>query len=347
MKRAVFLVATAAWVVSFGFTVLRAKNPQTANPTIPSNSQYAAIVKQYCVTCHNDRLKTADLSLEKLDLADVAAAGETWEKVIRKLRRGAMPPAGARRPDKTTYEGLTAFLETALDRAAVTHPDPGRPLPHRLNRAEYANAIRDLLTLDVGDVAALLPADDSAYGFDNIAEALGASSVLLERYVTAAGRISALAVGDPDVSPGSETFVLRQDYSQDQHVEGQPFGTVGGVMAQYTFPLDAEYELSASLMRTNVDATRGVEDPRQVEFTVDGERVFLAAIGGSTVGLPGQEIEANRPKLSRSDAIDAQLKVRVKVKAGPRDVTAAFLEESVFGHAGAKGRRDVFRGVQV
>ena len=186
-----------------------------------------------------------------------------------------------------------------------------------------------LLTLDVGDVAALLPADDSAYGFDNIAEALGASSVLLERYVTAAGRISALAVGDPDVAPGSETFVLRQDYSQDQHVEGQPFGTVGGVMAHYTFPLDAEYELSASLMRTNVDATRGVEDPRQVEFTVDGERVFLAAIGGSIVGLPGQDAAANRPKLSRSDAIDAQLKVRVKVKAGPRAVGVGFLQRSL------------------
>ncbi|MEP7305595.1 MAG: DUF1592 domain-containing protein [Acidobacteriota bacterium] len=329
MKRTVFLVATVLWVVSFGFTVLRAKNPQTGTPTVSSDPQYAAVVKQYCVTCHNDRLKTADLSLEKLDVADVAAAGETWEKVIRKLRRGAMPPAGARRPAQTTYEGLTAFLETALDRAAVSHPNPGRPLPHRLNRAEYANAVRDLLTLDVGDVAALLPADDSAYGFDNIAEALGASSVLLERYVTAAGRISALAVGDPDVAPGSETFVLRQDYSQDQHVEGQPFGTVGGVLAQYTFPLDAEYELSASLMRTNVDATRGVEDPRQVEFTVDGERVFLAAIGGSTVGLPGQDTEANRPKLSRSDAIDAQLRVRVKVKAGPRAVGVDFLQRSL------------------
>ena len=330
MKQAVFVVAMALWIASAGFTALSAKNPQTIGTSaVDSNAQYAAVVKQYCVTCHNDRLKTADLSLEKLDVANAAAAGETWEKVIRKLRRGAMPPEGARRPDKATYEGLTAFLETSLDRAAVSHPNPGRPLPHRLNRAEYANAIKDLLALDVGDVAALLPADDSAYGFDNIAEALGASSVLLERYVTAAGRISALAVGDPDVAPGSETFVLRQDYSQDQHVEGQPFGTVGGVLANFTFPLDAEYELSASLMRTNVDATRGVEDPRQVEFTVDGERMFLAAIGGSIVGLPGQDAATNRPKLSRSDAIDAQLKVRVKVKAGPRAVGVGFMQRSL------------------
>jgi hypothetical protein len=334
MGRSLFIIAIGMWVASAGFAVLRASSPQTpATLPVPPDAQYGAVVKQYCVTCHNERLKTADLSLEKLDVANVAEGGEVWEKVIRKLRRGAMPPEGARRPDKATSDGLIAWLETGLDRAAASHPNPGRPLPHRLNRAEYANAVRDLLALDVGDVAALLPADDSAYGFDNIAEALGASSVLLERYVTAAGRISALAVGDPDVAPGSETFVLRQDYSQDQHVDGQPFGTVGGVRANYTFPLDAEYVLSASLMRTNVDATRGLEDPRQVEFTLDGERVFITAIGGSTpTGLPGAaaaEEGANKTRLSRSDAVDAQLQVRVKVKAGPRSVGVAFLQRSL------------------
>jgi mono/diheme cytochrome c family protein len=336
MKRSLFVLAVAMWVASAGFTVLaRASSPQTPGALAePQDARYAAVVKQYCVTCHNERLKTADLSLEKLDVANVANAGDVWEKVIRKLRLGAMPPEGSRRPDKATYDGLTAWLENELDRAAASHPNPGRPLPHRLNRAEYANAVRDLLALDVGDVAALLPADDSAYGFDNIAEALGASSVLLERYVTAAGRISALAVGDPDVAPGSETFVVRQDYSQDQHVDGQPFGTVGGVLANYTFPLDGEYVLSASLMRTNVDAPRGLEDPRQVEFTVDGDRVFLTAIGGAApTPLPGvaaaEEGGAARPRLSRGDAVDAQLQVRVKVKAGPRAVGVAFLQRSL------------------
>jgi mono/diheme cytochrome c family protein len=330
MKRYVFIVATVMWVASAGVTVLRAKSPQTPGTSAATPSaQYGAVVKQYCVTCHNDRLKTAELSLERLDVANIPAAGEVWEKVIRKLRRGAMPPEGARRPDKSTYDGLTVWLETELDRAAASHPNPGRPLPHRLNRAEYANAVRDLLALDVGDVAAVLPADDSAYGFDNIAEALGASSVLLERYVTAAGHISALAVGDPDVAPGSETFVLRQDYSQDQHVDGQPFGTVGGVLANYTFPLDAEYVLSASLMRTNIDATRGLEDPRQVEFTIDGERVFLTSIGGTSPGIPGGEEGTNKPKLSRSDAVDAQMQVRVKVRAGPHAVGVAFLQRSL------------------
>jgi mono/diheme cytochrome c family protein len=336
MKRSAFIVATAMCVASAGFTVLRATSPQAPSASVATpDAQYAAVVRQYCVTCHNDRLKTAGLNLDTLDLANVAAAGDAWEKVVRKLRRGAMPPEGVRRPDKATYDGLTAWLETALDRAAIAQPNPGRPLPHRLNRAEYANAVRDLLAVDVGDVAALLPADDSAYGFDNIAEALGTSSVLLERYVTAAGRVSAVAVGDPDVAPGSETFVLRQDYSQDQHVDGQPFGTVGGVLANYTFPLDGEYVLSAGLMRTNVDAARGLEDPRQVEFTLDGERVFITSIGGSTTGLPGAAAAdqaasgANKPKLSRSDAVDAQLQVRVKVKAGPRAVGVAFLQRSL------------------
>jgi len=160
--------------------------PQAAQPAAASpDVQYAAVVKQYCVTCHNDRTKTAELSLEKLDLSNVpdsdAHSREILEKVVRKLRRGAMPPVGVRRPDQATSTGLMTWLEGQLDRANASHPNPGQPLPHRLNRAEYRNAIRDLLALDIGDVASILPADDSAYGFDNIAEALGASSVLLER----------------------------------------------------------------------------------------------------------------------------------------------------------------------
>jgi hypothetical protein len=332
MKRLLFVIVTSAWIASAGVSLVTAASPQTAAAASP-DAQYGTVVRQYCVSCHNDRLKTAELSLEKLDVANVASHADVWEKVVRKLRRGAMPPEGARRPDSVTYKGLTTWLEAELDRAAISHPNPGRPLPHRLNRAEYANAVRDLLALDIGDVATILPADDSAYGFDNIAEALGISSVLLERYVTAAGRISALAVGDPDVAPGSETFVLRQDYSQDQHVDGQPFGTVGGLLASYTFPLDAEYVLSATLMRTNVDAARGLEDPRQLEFTLDGERVFLTSIGGTSSGIPGDE--AGKPKLSRSDAVDAQLRTRVRVKAGPRAVGVAFLQRSL----GANTRR--------
>ncbi len=300
----------------------------SGQPPAPPATQYESVVRQYCQPCHNERVKTAGFSLEHVDTGDVAAAGEAWEKVVLKLRRQAMPPQGSPRPDDQTYQGLTAWLEGELDRAAASHPDPGRPLPHRLNRAEYRNAIRDLLALDIGDVAALLPSDDSAYGFDNIAEALGVSSVLLERYVSAAGRISALAVGDPDAATGSETWVLRQDYSQDRHVDGQPFGTVGGLVREYTFPLDAEYELAATLMRTNVDAPRGLEEPHQVEFTLDGARVFITSIGGTSQGINTDE-EGNRNTLARPDAVDAQLKVRIPVPAGPHTVGVDFVQRSL------------------
>jgi hypothetical protein len=324
-------IVIAVWVASTTAALLAAA-PQQTTPTVSRSSvQVGDVVKQYCVTCHNARTKAGELVLDGIDANDVAAHGEIWEKVVRKLQRGAMPPQGARRPDPETYRAVLGRLVSELDRAAELHSHPGQPLPHRMNRAEYANAIRDLLGLDLGDVSTLLPADDSAFGFDNVAEALGFSSVLLERYVTVGGRLAALAVGDRDLAPGSETFVLRQDYSQDQHVEGQPFGTVGGLLRRFTFPLDAEYEVSASLMRTNVDVPRGLEDPRQVEFTVDGTRVFLTSIGGNGPVLqPGDaEARANTTRLSRGDAVDRQLHVRVPVKAGPHEVGVAFLQRSL------------------
>jgi mono/diheme cytochrome c family protein len=333
MRRALFIFSVSMWlaaslVASPAQTVRSPRESPAAAASDPA-ALYVPILTQYCVTCHNERAKAAELVLEKVDFTNIPARGELWETVVRKLRRGAMPPIGVRRPDATTYEGLITWLETELDRAAAAHPNPGRPLPHRLNRAEYANAIRDLLDLDIGDVGALLPPDDSAYGFDNIADVLGMSSVLLERYVGAAGRISALAVGDTDVAPGSETYSVRQDFSQDQQIEGQPFGTVGGILARHTFPLDAEYELRASLLRTNVDQTRGLEHAHQVEFTIDGERVFLTRIGADPPGEPGAEDEAATRGLSRSDRVDVGLRVRVPVKAGPHTVGVAFLQRAL------------------
>src|SRR4030095_12837591 len=144
------------------------------------------VLKQYCITCHNERLRTGDLTLDSLDLTNVAANGERWEKVVRKLRTGSMPPVGARRPEEATYHSLIGWLESELDRSEASRPNPGRPLIHRLNRTEYANAIRDLIALDIGDVTSLLPADDSSYGFDNIADVLGVSPLLQERYLAAA-----------------------------------------------------------------------------------------------------------------------------------------------------------------
>jgi hypothetical protein len=296
--------------------------------------RYRALLKQYCASCHRangDPSATASgVVFDSIDLEHVSANPNLWEKVVRKLRAGAMPPPGIPHPDDATLEGFSTWLQARLDSAALA-PYAGRPMLRRLNRTEYHNAVRDLLALDVGDVSALLPPDDSAYGFDTIADFLGVSQVLLERYLTAADWISATAVGDTEIAPGSQTYTVRQDLSQDKHIEGMPFGTVGGVLAQHVFPVDGEYVLQATLYRTNVDQTRGLEHPHQLEITVDDERVFLITLGGTPPGNPGGTDEAATGRgrlLSRSDAIDARLQVRVPVRAGRRAVTAAFLQKS-------------------
>ena len=296
----------------------RSAHAQTASAA----PDYGAVVKQYCITCHNDKLKTAGLSLEKMDLAHLAEGAEVWEKAIRKVRVGMMPPQGAPQPDAATRAGMVSWLETALDRAAAEKPNPGRPLIHRLNRTEYANAVRDLLSLEV-DSAGLLPPDDSAFGFDNIADALGVSPVLLERYVSAAGKISALAVGDPHTGLGSETFRVRQDASQDVHIEGLPVGTVGGILIKTTLPLDGEYVITPKYFRTNLGVMRGLEYPNQCETSVDGGRVHLAAFGGDA------DFKATLENMTTAaDAIEARCTVRLKLKAGPREISVAFLRRS-------------------
>ena len=228
-----------------------------------------------CVTCHNARLKTGGLAIDQLDVANVRRDAETWEQVVRRLRVGAMPPRGARRPDATASNALISWLEGELDKSGTSNP--GRPTLRRLNRAEYANAIRDLLALDV-DVTSLLPPDGSAFGFDNVADAQGSSPALQQAYLAAARRISAVAVGDSRIGVGSSTYTARQDLSQDVHLEGLPLGTVGGLSATHTFPLDAEYDFQVRLYRTNLSAMRGLEDPQEVELTVDGERILTAAV---------------------------------------------------------------------
>ena len=284
--------------------------------TDPSHRE---VLDKYCVTCHNQRLKTGGLALDTLDLGKVPAQAEVWEKVIRKLRSGAMPPAGMPRPDPSTYKDLAAWLEAQIDQAS--EPYAGRPILHRLNRSEYANAIRDLLALDI-DAASLLPPDDAAFGFDNISDALGVSPSLQEHYLDAALKIGALAVGDPKIAPGSETWRIRQDLSQDQHVNGLPLGTLGGTMVRYNFPLDGEYSFQANLYRTNLNIMRGLESPHQVEFSVDGRRIHLASMGGDD-----DLASLFQKPTDTGDAVDARLRVRVPIKAGPHVVTVAFLED--------------------
>ena len=246
---------------------------------------------------------------------------DLWEKVARKLQARSMPPQNSRRPDEATYNALETGIENALDAEAAAHPNPGGPILHRLNRSEYANAIRDLLALDV-DVTSLLPPDDAAYGFDNISDVLGVSPSLQERYLSAASKIAAIALGDPDITAGSDTFRIRQDLSQDQHIEGLPLGTIGGTSVRYTFPLDGDYVFQVKLYRTNLNIMRGLEYPHDVEFAIDGKRVYLATIGGT------EDLASLFDKpTDTSDAIDARLRVRVPVTAGPHDVSVAFVED--------------------
>jgi hypothetical protein len=325
VKNGLFLTLVGIWIGSVAWNVPRAAAFQAGPASDPSAaaSPERAILDRYCVSCHNQRGKIGkdtNVMLDILDPGKVADGAEAWERIMRKLRARTMPPLGAARPDEATYESLIASLETALDRSAGASPHPGRPVLHRLNRAEYANAIRDLLALDV-DVASLLPPDDSAYGFDNISDALGVSPSLQERYLSAAERISGLAIGDLDASPVTETFRVRQDLSQNEHIEGLPLGTMGGMLIRHTFPVDGEYDVRVRFFRTNFGNLRGLEHPHQVEMALDGKRIRLVTIGGDA------DLEAafDRPT-DMADAIDARLAVRLPLTAGPHIVQVAFVE---------------------
>jgi mono/diheme cytochrome c family protein len=290
------------------------------DPAIVSSAADAKdALQRYCSDCHNPAEFSGGFAVADLDPAAVHEDPELWERVVRKLRARTMPPQEAPRPQAATYDSLTTWLTAALDAAAP--PNPGAPALRRLNRAEYANAIRDLLDLEV-DVTELLPPDDSAFGFDNIGDLLVFSPTLLERYLSAADRVSAMAVGDPTTAVGAETYVVKGDESQATQLEGLPLGTVGGLAVTHVFPLDGEYELDLGLVRNNLDVIRGLEHTHEIEVAVDGRRVFLGGVGG--------EYEANREGTTineLSDSTDARLRVRAAVEAGPRTVTATFIRK--------------------
>src|SRR6266850_5879746 len=242
-----------------------------AKAPAPDAAAQRALVDQYCVTCHNARLKTANLLLDQLDLAHLADHAEVGEKVIRKLRAGMMPPTGMRRPDPATLQSLIRWMENELDRSAVTHlPPPGL---HRLNRTEYGNAVRDLLGLEV-DATKFLPSDDSTHGFDNMAGTLTMSPALMEAYLSAAGKISRLAIGDVS-APTQAVFDVPPDTAQNYHIEGLPFGTRGGILINYQFPADGEYTFKVKGVTGYFQAVLGGIKGEQLEVTVDGERVKL------------------------------------------------------------------------
>ncbi|HEY2980398.1 MAG TPA: DUF1592 domain-containing protein [Anaerolineales bacterium] len=320
-----------------GAVSLQPAGPQSSDP-IPPSSQYRAVLDRYCVTCHNEKLRTAELVLSKMDVEDVSAGAAVWEKVLVKLRTGAMPPAGMPRPDQAMYDSFAAYLETALDRAAAASPNPGRPAIHRLNRAEYANAIRDLLAIDI-DSESLLPQDDASYGFDNIGDVLTVSPTLLERYMAAAAKISRLAIGDLAMAPVSERYTVSERLLQDDRAsEALPFGSRGGIAVRHYFPLDGEYGIKVRLQRDRVLDIVGLAEPHQLDVRLDGERIKLFTVGGKGKG-GGRGDAENRDRGGYSQksedagqesyerTADAGLEVRFPAKAGTRLVGVAFLNK--------------------
>ena len=322
------------------------------------------LLDRYCVTCHSSRvvrgegpapsalvgqLRGLGLELDALDPSAVGEHAETWEKVVRKLRAGAMPPAGRPRPDDATRDAFVEGLEAALDAAWAARAElPRTAVYHRLNRAEYRNVIRDLLDVDV-DVAELLPPDDATYGFDNIADALTVSPLLLERYLSAARRIGRLAVGPAAMRPTIATYLARTDLTQDDHIAGLPLGTQGGMAVRHHFPLDGEYVVRLRLRRSVIDTIRGLAEPYQIEVNLDRERVRLFTIGGEqpcgSIDIPcgpGQRAGVRDGERAREAALayamdaDAKLEVRLHVPAGPREIAVAFLRKTAAQYDGIR-----------
>ena len=327
-------VALTAMVIAASAALqAAAARPAAAPSTVESSRTF---LDQYCVTCHNPQLRTGELALDTLALDDVGAEAAVWEKVVRKLRTGAMPPPGRPRADEDAYNSVASWLETELDQAAAAAPNPGRSHAlHRLSRTEYQNAIRDLLALEhlprELDVALLLPADNAASGFDNLAELLFVSPTLMERYLSAARKISRLAVGDLTIRPIVDTYRFPGALPQDVHVEGLPFGTRGGTLITTHLPLDGDYVVT-------IEFAGRAYDPHQLEVSVDGERVKLFTVGDKPPGPRGPGVTIPQP--------DDDVEVRLPLKAGPRQIAVAFLKKTSAPSEGLVRRNSRGRGGQ-
>jgi hypothetical protein len=286
----------------------------SAHPAVATPAAETALVKQYCVSCHSERGQAGGLSLASFDASRVTASPQTTEKMIRKLRAGMMPPAGAKRPEDGVLLALAEALETRIDRAAALNPNPGsRPSP-RMNRAEYANAVRELLGLEV-DVTAYLPPDTLAHGFDNISEEQGLSASVMEGYLRAASAISRLAVGDRNASNGSVIYKLPRDGTQMRHVPGAPVGTRGGISVMHTFPADGEYVFKMLLHSGPTgDLFGSAVEGEQIEVSVNGERKAILTI-------------SHTMKESDEGGLGIQTGP-IHVSAGPQRISAAFIQRA-------------------
>jgi Protein of unknown function (DUF1592)/Protein of unknown function (DUF1588)/Protein of unknown function (DUF1587)/Protein of unknown function (DUF1585)/Protein of unknown function (DUF1595) len=339
------LAGAVVWRVA----TVSAESSDIAAVPAPSTAlgQYTAwqTWKLYCVECHIGPRAPAGLNLQALDLDHLEKNGAVWEKLLRKLRNRDMPPAGLPRPNEATYRSLVNFIETERDRAAQLKPNPGHPTLHRLNRTEYANAVRDLLAIEV-DVAEMLPADDTGYGFDNIGDVLQVSPLLMERYLSAAGRISRLAIGDTTMPVAYQTYSVSHGLNQvDRMSENMPLGSRGGTFVRHYFPVDGQYDVSVSLARGKADEFLGMGQDRTLDLTLDGQRLGLFTIPA----IKGQQ----QAVFGTGHDPDSHMKIHLPVKAGPHTLVATFLKDTVVsedilpqrGRGGNGNDKDYFEGV--
>jgi mono/diheme cytochrome c family protein len=299
-------------VVSIGFALLWSSGvaAQPASPVDTAPSQ--ALVNRYCVNCHNDRRASGGFTWANLDVADPSRNAEQAEKVIKKLRAGLMPPAGAPRPDLAASHTLVATLENAVDRSASARPYAGAPELHRLNRTEYRNAVRDLLSLDI-DVSSMLPPDEMGRGFDNISDALSITPALVQGYVRAASRISREAIGDTKATAAETMYRVPKVVNQMRYVDGAPLGTRGGTVVTHHFPADGEYTFKLQLYYDYLETLFGQSLPpnlqgQEIEVAIDGARAAVF------------KIDPNLPETK-----NVMVSPRIRVTAGPHRVAAAFI----------------------
>lgn len=300
----------------------------------PDHSQYGETLNQYCVTCHNSALMIAGLSLHDIDIGNVSGSADTWEKVLRKLRARAMPPEGVPRPPDATYASIAGYLESELNRSARENPKPGRPSIRRLNRTEYVNSIRELLSIDV-DGNTLLPPDDAMFGFDNIGTVLTLSPLLIERYIAAARKVRLQALGSPDIDAKYEYYSVPEGLLQNDRMgEDLPFGSRGGIAVRHHFPMDGEYVIQLRLQRNYRDYIRGmVNKEHQLDVRMNDARIALLTIGGErhgrSSGLYSTSAQGDVSQEEYERYADQALEVRFFAKAGQQLITATFPKETV------------------
>jgi hypothetical protein len=329
--RAFVLLAGGAWLLASSAPLTGARAPQVTAPAAPPSSPVRATLDRYCLGCHNDRLRTGGLSLVALDPAAVGGHADVWERVVRKLRTHEMPPAGAPRPDEATYASVVAALEGALDAEVVARPRPGRVAVHRLSRTEYANAVRDLLGVDLPP-ALLLPADEpDQQTFDNVASVLSVSPALLENYLSAAYRVSRLAVPDRSAPRTEEVYTVPMALAQDDRVSDDlPFGSQGGVAFRHQFPATGDYTITVALRRQLYRYIVGLGEPHQIDLRLDGVRLRRFTIGGEGKGMTAPESFAGNTQGDPQWEVymhtaDEGLQVRVPVTAGAHEVSVSFV----------------------